>query len=162
MGVHVSEAWARCAAAKLDLESECVRIANDEVPPGAYTANSHSELLKLPSDERCRLLASFNSNSTITSLELSHTGIDVPAARVLASLLSGRNTALTALNIERNHISSEGIVLLSLMLAKNSTLRVLKLAYQQVTISSAAELQIAEQLERNTTLLKLTIDLRQA
>jgi hypothetical protein len=143
------------------VEAEIPRIANDLVPAGAYTANSHGELIKLPSEERCRLLAAFGSNCNVTSLELSNTGVDVPAAKVFASLLSGENTTLTALNIERNHIGSDGVVALAQMLTSNKTLLELKLAYQFVTISSAAELFLVEQLERNTTLLKLTLDMRQ-
>ncbi|KAG8462957.1 hypothetical protein KFE25_001730 [Diacronema lutheri] len=162
LGSAVEDAWARVAAGKINVDVEADRIATDALDGTAYVANGHTELAKLPSDERCRLLGAFRTNTRITILELSNTGVDNAAARVLADALGARgNASLTHLNIERNSIGSEGILALADMLPHNHALRELKLAYQLVTISSHAETRLADQLEHNRTLLKLTLEVRQ-
>jgi hypothetical protein len=162
IGSVVEDAWSRVAAIKIDVDVEAERIATDLVEGPDYVANNHSELAKLSSDDRCRLFVALKTNTNLLSVELANTGIDNAAARVLAQALGeGGNATLTALNIERNHVASEGIVALAEMIPQNKTLRELKLAYQFVTIGSQAEVELAEALEHNTTLTKLTLDARQ-
>lgn len=170
-GQVVEDALARAATTKLDLEGEVARIAADEVSGPRYVANGHTELAKLPSADRCRLLCAFRNNTTIQTLELSNAGLDNAAAKALAEILSPgqdegaaarpHNATLTSLNVENNSIGSEGLCALADMLPLNSTLRELKLAYQNVTVGRVAEERVAAQLEHNTALLKLTLETRQ-
>jgi hypothetical protein len=162
MSRAVADALARAAAAQLDVDAEAARIGGDAVEGEAYLANGHTELAKLPSAERCRLLAAFRTNTRVRILELTNCGLDNAAAATLADVLSGAACGLTAVNLERNQIGSEGILALAAMLPRNcGALRELKLAYQSRTISSAAELELSRALERNGGLLKLTQDARQ-
>jgi len=75
--------------------------------------------------------------------------------RVLAA-----NSAITALNLESNSISSAGIEALAEGVRSNSALRQLKLANQHVSFSQPSEEALAEALEANHTLTNVTIDLR--
>jgi len=67
---------------------------------------------------------------------------------------------LTSLNLESNSISSAGIEALANGLQKNGGLRQLKLANQHLAFSQRSEEALAEALQSNSTLTKLTIDLR--
>lgn len=164
LGTVVAEAFERVAAMKMDVDVECKRITTNQVGP-SYIANSNTEIIKMSAEDRSRYLSAFAVNTSITTLELSNTNLDNAAALIFAQMLTPGarcNTTLTSLNIESNHIGTVGIVAIANMLPVNTTLRELKLTNQQATISSEAELLLAEQLEHNTTLLKLAFDARVA
>ena len=72
----------------------------------------------------------------------------------------GRNATLTSLNLESNELQSGALEALAGALAANTTLRELKLANQRKNFSQAAEEKFADGLDANTTLTRLTIDLR--
>ncbi|KAG8463384.1 hypothetical protein KFE25_004895 [Diacronema lutheri] len=163
-GEIVDSVLQRVRATRIDLDAESERIAHDLVDEPSYIANSHTEINGMASEERCSLLRAFATNTTIRTLELANAGLDCAAATVLAQLLTagpGANLTLTALNVENNRIGTNGIIALAHMLPHNRTLRELKIYEQRLAISSAAERLFAEQLERNTTLLNVTLRCRQ-
>ena len=66
----------------------------------------------------------------------------------------------SAQNLESNSISSGGIEALAEALETNGTLKELKLANQHVSFSGQAEMALARSLEANTSLQRLTIQMR--
>ena len=73
----------------------------------------------------------------------------------------GVNATLRALNLESNCIGSRGISALATALAKNSSLRELRLCNQMgASCSLSVELDLARALETNSTLTTLSFDWR--
>ena len=109
--------------------------------------------------EREAVLAAVGRNTTIFRLELVNSFINDPLCSCLAEALR-TNGHVTCLNLESNSIQSVGIEALAAMLRANTTLKELKLANQHLGFAQASEETFAAALEENTSLLHLTIDLR--
>lgn len=152
------------SSSRFDVDAEYARIASGECEAPVFRANGHADIAALRSEERARLLGAFEHNTTVHTLELASTRLDNAAAEVLVGMLERGQHTLTSLNVERNQIGSDGMLAFARLLRgapSSCALRELKLAYQFVTISSAAELAIAEGLGANTQVTKLTFDARQ-
>lgn len=110
-------------------------------------------------EERRTLIAAFEGNASIDAAGFAGAFIDDAAGTLWATVL-GRNATLTSLNLESNELQSGSLEALAGALAANTTLRELKLANQRKNFSQAAEEKFADGLDANTTLTRVTIDLR--
>ena len=153
--------WA--AEARMITASEpCSSLAGasaDHAMTYTMTGNSHWSRGATEEEKRGVVMA-FASNTSIECVAFANAAVgDALGALWGEALLS--NTSITSLNLESNSISSIGLEAIARALAHGTTqLRELKLANQRVAYSQRSEEVLAEALEYNATLLKLTMDYR--
>lgn len=92
-------------------------------------------------------------NSVVERLSIVGTRSNDPVAFALADMLKV-NTTLKSLNVESNFITGTGILALVESLKSNTTLQELKIDNQSQPLGNKVEMEIANILEKNTTLLK--------
>ncbi|KAI1887782.1 hypothetical protein AGOR_G00193910 [Albula goreensis] len=92
-------------------------------------------------------------NSVVERLSIVGTRSNDPVAYALADMLKV-NATLRSLNVESNFITGAGIVSLVEALQSNTTLQELKIDNQSQPLGNKVEMEIANMLEKNTTLLK--------
>lgn len=92
-------------------------------------------------------------NSVVERLSIVGTRSNDPVAFALADMLKV-NTTLKSLNVESNFITGTGILALVESLKSNTTLLELKIDNQSQPLGNKVEMEIANILEKNTTLLK--------
>lgn len=125
-----------------------------------YTMTGNSHWLKATESERRGVVGAFASNTSVTSVAFANSAVGDALGALWGDVLL-KNTSLTALNLESNAVSTNGFDAIARALAHGTTrLRELKLANQRVTYSQRCEEALAEALELNRTLLKLTLDHR--
>ena len=109
--------------------------------------------------DRVAVVGAFGSNSVVQRVDM----VNALAGDAIAQAWGGAlkaNSTLEALNLESNSISTGGILALAEGLRENSTLKELKLANQRANFTQQAEEALAEALEANLSVTRLTIDLR--
>uniref|UniRef100_A0A8C2G6S0 Tropomodulin 1 n=1 Tax=Cyprinus carpio TaxID=7962 RepID=A0A8C2G6S0_CYPCA len=92
-------------------------------------------------------------NSVVERLSIVGTRSNDPVAFALADMLKV-NTTLKSLNVESNFITGAGVLALVESLKSNTTLLELKIDNQSQPLGNKVEMEIANILEKNTTLLK--------
>ncbi|XP_036372840.1 tropomodulin-1-like isoform X2 [Megalops cyprinoides] len=117
------------------LEVNLNNIRNIPVP----TLKAYAEALK--------------DNTVVERLSIVGTRSNDPVAYALADMLKV-NTTLKSLNVESNFITGAGILALVEALQSNTTLQELKIDNQSQPLGNKVEMEIANMLEKNTTLLK--------
>jgi len=158
-----------------DWVAEAQRIAANEPPQrgegelvvmgkstrGGYVLTGDKVWQAAKAEERQLLVSAFRTNTSITSVGLSNAFVDAALAVALADMLRA-NTTITSLNLESNTVGEKGFLALAGALEVNSTLKELKLANQSKhkAPSQAAEAVLAEALENNHTLTRLTVDVK--
>ncbi|KAL1527616.1 hypothetical protein AB1Y20_009002 [Prymnesium parvum] len=151
-----------------DWEAEASRLANNlptEYSVGtdnaAYTItdSSHALWLRATENEQMLIVQAFGSNSKIQRVEMVNAMVSDVLAQAWGDVLK-RNRTLTILNLESNSISTSGITALADGLRENRSLKELKLANQRLNYTQQAEEQLANSLEGNHVLSRLTVDLR--
>ena len=127
----------------------------------AYEMSGHNAALwgRATEAERHACVEAFASNTVVTHVHFVNAYINDELGKVWASVLC-RNRTITSLNLESNSITTGGMLAIAAALRVNSTLVELKLHNQGIAMSSQSEVEIAEALEGNSTLTKLTIELR--
>ncbi|KAI2668705.1 Tropomodulin-1 [Labeo rohita] len=95
----------------------------------------------------------FKGNNVVERLSIVGTRSNDPVAFALADMLKV-NTTLKSLNVESNFITGAGILALVESLKNNTTLQELKIDNQSQPLGNKVEMEIANILEKNTTLLK--------
>ncbi|XP_069838999.1 tropomodulin-2 [Dendropsophus ebraccatus] len=96
---------------------------------------------------------SLESNTHVKSFSLAATRSNDPVAIAFADMLKVNKT-LRSLNIETNFITGTGILALVEALKQNRTLTEIKIANQRQQLGTAVEMEIAQMLEENATILK--------
>lgn len=96
------------------------------------------------------------SNKTLKTLLLENTTQNNDSAIALGDALSVNET-LEVLNLEGNDIGADGLKALANGLAVNKGLKELKLGSQKKPFGNEAERCLAEALDKNTTLVKLSL-----
>ncbi|KAL4640245.1 tropomodulin-1-like isoform X1 [Arapaima gigas] len=117
------------------LEVNLNNIKNIPVP----TLKAYAEALK--------------TNTVVQKLSIVGTRSNDPVAHAMAEMLKV-NTTLKSLNVESNFITGAGIMALVEALQFNTTLLELKIDNQSQPLGNKVEMEIANMLEKNTTLLK--------
>uniref|UniRef100_A0A8C9TI07 Tropomodulin 1 n=1 Tax=Scleropages formosus TaxID=113540 RepID=A0A8C9TI07_SCLFO len=93
------------------------------------------------------------TNTVVQKLSIVGTRSNDPVAHAMAEMLKV-NTTLKSLNVESNFITGAGILALVEALQFNTTLLELKIDNQSQPLGNKVEMEIANMLEKNTTLLK--------
>ncbi|XP_018410596.1 PREDICTED: tropomodulin-1 isoform X1 [Nanorana parkeri] len=93
------------------------------------------------------------NNTHVKKLSIVGTRSNDPVAFALADMLKVNNT-LRSLNVESNFISGNGILALVESLQYNTSLVELKIDNQSQALGNKVEMEIANMLEKNATLLK--------
>ncbi|XP_075714116.1 tropomodulin-2-like isoform X2 [Rhinoderma darwinii] len=96
---------------------------------------------------------SLGSNTHVKCFSLAATRSNDPVAIAFADMLKVNKT-LRSLNIETNFITGTGILALVEALKQNRTLTEIKIANQRQQLGTAVEMEIAQMLEENSTILK--------
>ncbi|XP_053321172.1 tropomodulin-2-like isoform X2 [Spea bombifrons] len=92
-------------------------------------------------------------NTHVKSFSLAATRSNDPVAIAFADMLK-MNKTLKSLNVETNFITGSGIMALVDALKENKTLTEIKIANQRQQLGTAVEMEIAQMLEENSTVLK--------
>ncbi|KAM8973773.1 tropomodulin-2-like isoform 2-T2 [Pelodytes ibericus] len=93
------------------------------------------------------------TNTHVKSFSLAATRSNDPVAIAFADMLKV-NKALRSLNVETNFITGIGIMSLVDALKENKTLTEIKIANQRQQLGTAVEMEIAQMLEENSSILK--------
>nr|DBA31755.1 TPA: hypothetical protein GDO54_007536 [Pyxicephalus adspersus] len=96
---------------------------------------------------------SLESNTHLKSFSLAATRSNDPVAIAFADMLKVNKT-LRSLNVETNFITGSGILALVEALKQNKSLTEIKIANQRQQLGTAVEMEIAQMLEGNSTILK--------
>ncbi|TPX49115.1 hypothetical protein SeMB42_g02730 [Synchytrium endobioticum] len=96
------------------------------------------------------------SNTYLTKLTMANLNVGTPAALAIAESLKVNRT-LESLNLEDNSIQPNGIKALADALRENSVLAELKVARQKHKQGAEAEVAFQNALQKNETLIKLTM-----
>ncbi|KAJ3272608.1 Leiomodin-2 [Terramyces sp. JEL0728] len=117
----------------------------------------------LTHEQGLALAEAMKANAFVTKLELSNCSIQTAVVVELAKSLM-ENSTLQYLNLEGNHIGPKGMRELGYLLAYNKTLLELKLSHQKsiTRAGTDAEQTFAESMNKNTTLIKLGLQFRNA
>ncbi|XP_056142285.1 tropomodulin-4 [Lampris incognitus] len=92
-------------------------------------------------------------NSHVDCLSIAATRSNDPVAYACAEMLQ-ENTSLQSLNIESNFITAEGMMAIIKAMASNATLVELKIDNQRQKLGDSVEMEIANMLENNSSILK--------
>ncbi|XP_053573449.1 tropomodulin-2 [Bombina bombina] len=93
------------------------------------------------------------TNTHLKTFSLAATRSNDPIAIAFAEMLKV-NKSLKSLNIETNFITGSGILALVDALKENKTLIEIKIANQRQQLGTAVEMEIAQMLEENTSIVK--------
>ncbi|XP_056428289.1 tropomodulin-2-like [Hyla sarda] len=99
------------------------------------------------------LAKSLESNTHVKCFSLAATRSNDPVAIAFADMLKVNKT-LRSLNVETNFITGTGILALVEALKQNRVLTEIKIANQRQQLGTAVEMEIAQMLEDNPTILK--------
>lgn len=100
-------------------------------------------------------------NTYLKELNLTNTCTQTVTAQDLASAL-WKNSTLEKLYLESNQIAPQGMKAIAESLEHNKGLRELKLSNQKSAAGTDAEQSFAKALQKNTTLLKISLTFRDA
>ncbi|CAJ1934041.1 unnamed protein product [Cylindrotheca closterium] len=117
------------------------------------------KFLSLSAEERVKAAQAFAENTHITNVNLNGCELDDAFAEAMGKSLE-TNMAIEKLSLESNSISGTGIKYLLEGLAKNTTLKELRLHKQSKNVATAEEDGLADTLEANESLTKLGLDFR--
>ncbi len=126
-----------------------------------YTMTNNSLWLRAQEEERRAVVRAFGSNCTLTTVVMANAAVNDAVAELWGGVLQ-RNRTITSLNLESNTIGSAGLEALAAAVRHGiAPLKELKLANQKgLPISQRSEEALAEALEYNTRLCKLSLDQR--
>lgn len=128
-------------------------------PNSTYWITGDGTWLRATAEERRGVVAAFALNTTITSAGFANAAIDDSLGALWGEVLQ-RNRTLTSLNLESNTLQTESIESLAKALMGTPALVELRLANQHKNFAQAVEATLADAIEANHRLTKLTVDLR--
>ncbi|XP_067409432.1 tropomodulin-1 isoform X1 [Emydura macquarii macquarii] len=133
-----------------DVEETLERVKNND--PELEEVNLNN-IRNIPIPTLKAYAEAMKSNSYVKKLSIVGTRSNDPVAYALAEMLKA-NGVLKSLNVESNFISGSGILALVEALQHNTSLIELKIDNQSQPLGNKVEMEIANMLEKNTTLLK--------
>jgi len=155
------------AARAVDWQAEAAKVAASEPfeygregqDATVYMATSNGIWLRATEEERLAVIEAFATNTAVSSVEMVNSLVNDRLGEAWGRALAA-NTCITSLNLESNSISSKGIEAIAAGVEANSSLVQLKLANQHVACSQQAEEKLGEAVGGNSSLTRITIDLR--
>ncbi|NXJ08230.1 TMOD1 protein, partial [Odontophorus gujanensis] len=133
-----------------DVEETLKRIQNND--PDLEEVNLNNIMnIPIPTLKACA--EALKTNTYVKKFSIVGTRSNDPVAFALAEMLKVNNT-LKSLNVESNFISGSGILCLVEALQSNTSLIELRIDNQSQPLGNNVEMEIANMLEKNTTLLK--------
>uniref|UniRef100_A0A8C2STM9 Tropomodulin 1 n=1 Tax=Coturnix japonica TaxID=93934 RepID=A0A8C2STM9_COTJA len=133
-----------------DVEETLKRIQNND--PDLEEVNLNN-IMNIPVPTLKAFAEALKTNSYVKKFSIVGTRSNDPVAFALAEMLKVNNT-LKSLNVESNFISGSGILALVEALQSNTSLIELRIDNQSQPLGNKVEMEIANMLEKNTTLLK--------
>uniref|UniRef100_A0A8D0GXK0 Tropomodulin 1 n=1 Tax=Sphenodon punctatus TaxID=8508 RepID=A0A8D0GXK0_SPHPU len=133
-----------------DVEETLERIKNND--PDLEEVNLNN-IRNIPIPTLKAYAEALKNNSYVKKFSIVGTRSNDPVAYALAEMLKV-NGILKSLNVESNFISGSGILALVEALQYNTSLAELKIDNQSQPLGNKVEMEIANMLEKNTSLLK--------
>ncbi|NXP06854.1 TMOD1 protein, partial [Thinocorus orbignyianus] len=133
-----------------DVEETLKRIQNND--PDLEEVNLNN-IMNIPIPTLKAFAEALKNNTYVKKFSIVGTRSNDPVAFALAEMLKVNNT-LKSLNVESNFISGSGILALVEALQGNTSLVELRIDNQSQPLGNKVEMEIANMLEKNTTLLK--------
>ncbi|NWY01632.1 TMOD1 protein, partial [Nothoprocta ornata] len=133
-----------------DVEETLKRIQSNDPDLEEVNLNNIKNI-PIPTLKACA--EALKSNTYVKKFSVVGTRSNDPVALALAEMLKENNT-LKSLNIESNFISGSGILAVVEALQFNTSLIELRIDNQSQPLGNKVEMEIANMLERNTSLLK--------
>ncbi|XP_065405983.1 tropomodulin-1 isoform X4 [Chrysemys picta bellii] len=133
-----------------DVEETLERVKNND--PKLEEVNLNN-IRNIPIPTLKAYAEALKNNSYVKKLSIIGTRSNDPVAYALAEMLKA-NGVLKSLNVESNFISGSGILALIEALQHNTSLIELKIDNQSQPLGNKVEMEIANMLEKNSSLLK--------
>ncbi|XP_069767261.1 tropomodulin-2 [Narcine bancroftii] len=133
-----------------NVEESLQRIKDND--PGLVEINLNN-IKNIPIPTLKDFAEALKKNSHLKKFSLAATRSNDPIAFALADMLR-QNTTLKSLNIESNFITGVGMQLIIDALKENETLMEIKIDNQRQQLGATVEMEIAQMLERNNSILK--------
>uniref|UniRef100_A0A452IGN9 Uncharacterized protein n=1 Tax=Gopherus agassizii TaxID=38772 RepID=A0A452IGN9_9SAUR len=133
-----------------DVEETLERVKNND--PKLEEVNLNN-IRNIPIPTLKAYAEALKNNSYVKKLSIVGTRSNDPVAYALAEMLKA-NGVLKSLNVESNFISGSGILALIEALQHNTSLIELKIDNQSQPLGNKVEMEIANMLEKNSSLLK--------
>ncbi|XP_075787332.1 tropomodulin-1 isoform X2 [Pelodiscus sinensis] len=133
-----------------DVEETLERVKNND--PELEEVNLNN-IRNIPIPTLKAYAEALKTNSYVKKLSIVGTRSNDPVAHALAEMLKA-NGVLKSLNVESNFISGSGILALMESLQHNTSLIELKIDNQSQPLGNKVEMEIANMLEKNSSLLK--------
>ncbi|NWH66453.1 TMOD1 protein, partial [Geococcyx californianus] len=133
-----------------DVEETLKRIQSND--PDLEEVNLNN-ILNIPIPTLKAFAEALKNNTYVKKFSIVGTRSNDPVAFALAEMLKVNNT-LKSLNVESNFISGSGILAVVEALQSNTSLVELRIDNQSQPLGNKVEMEIANMLEKNTSLLK--------
>ncbi|NXE54814.1 TMOD1 protein, partial [Casuarius casuarius] len=133
-----------------DVEETLKRIQNNDPDLEEVNLNNIRNI-PIPTLKACA--EALKNNTYVKKFSIVGTRSNDPVAFALAEMLKANNT-LKSLNVESNFISGSGILAVVEALQYNTSLIELRIDNQSQPLGNKVEMEIANMLEKNTSLLK--------
>ncbi|NXG63632.1 TMOD1 protein, partial [Hemiprocne comata] len=133
-----------------DVEETLKRIQSND--PDLEEVNLNN-IMNIPIPTLKAFAEALKNNTYVKKFSIVGTRSNDPVAFALAEMLKVNNT-LKSLNVESNFISGSGILAVVEALQGNTSLVELRIDNQSQPLGNKVEMEIANMLEKNTTLLK--------
>ncbi|NXN69678.1 TMOD1 protein, partial [Himantopus himantopus] len=133
-----------------DVEETLKRIQNND--PDLEEVNLNN-IMNIPIPTLKAFAEALKNNTYVKKFSIVGTRSNDPVAFALAEMLKVNNT-LKSLNVESNFISGSGILAVVEALQGNTSLVELRIDNQSQPLGNKVEMEIANMLEKNTSLLK--------
>ncbi|KFW91588.1 Tropomodulin-1 [Phalacrocorax carbo] len=133
-----------------DVEETLKRIQSND--PDLEEVNLNN-IMNIPIPTLKAFAEALKSNTYVKKFSIVGTRSNDPVAFALAEMLKVNNT-LKSLNVESNFISGSGILAVVEALQGNTSLVELRIDNQSQPLGNKVEMEIADMLEKNTSLLK--------
>ncbi|NWU93510.1 TMOD1 protein, partial [Upupa epops] len=133
-----------------DVEETLKRIQSND--PDLEEVNLNN-IMNIPIPTLKAFAEALKNNTSVKKFSIVGTRSNDPVALALAEMLKVNNT-LKSLNVESNFISGSGILAIVEALQGNTSLVELRIDNQSQPLGNKVEMEIANMLEKNTSLLK--------
>ena len=125
----------------------------------SYVLTGDGAWLRSKDDQKLAIVGAFAANTSIKTAGFANCAIGEELGALWGEVLQ-RNRTLTSLSLESNTLQTESIEAIAIALKGTPALRELRLANQHKNFSQASESTLADAIEANHRLTKLTVDLR--
>lgn len=134
-----------------NVEESLKRIRDDD---SSLTDVNLNNIKDIPIPTLKDVFDAMKSNTSVKSLSIAATRSNDPVAHAAAEMLR-ENKSLQSLNIESNFMTGEGMTAIVSALKENTTLTEIKINNQRQMLGDSVEMEIADMLEKNTSIIKI-------